>query len=293
MDFDLSADQLALREAVARFCKKELWYDDMIERDHEGRFSREGWDKAAEFGFQGMPIPTEYGGQGYDILSTAVAFEALGYGSNDPGLALAISAHLVIVTIPIWQYGTEDQKRRYLPDLASGRKIGAYGLTEPEAGSDAFSLRTTATRKGDHWVLNGQKTFITNGPIADYLIVFATIDRSLGSKGITAFIVHKDFPGFGVARELDKMGLRTSPTGELFFENCEVPAENVLGEVGGGAAVLHGSLEWERALILTRTVGAMQRELEACVEYANTRVQFGKPIGKNQAISHKIADMKV
>jgi len=219
--------------------------------------------------------------------------EGLGRGSEDMGLSLALAAHLVICEIPIWQYGTEEQKKKFLPALCSGERIGAYGLTEPEAGSDAFALRTTAVRDGDAYVLDGQKTFITNGPIADVVLVFATVDRALGPRGITAFIVETDTPGFQVVRELDKMGLRTSPTGELAFEEMRVPVENRLGAEGEGAGMLKGSLEWERACLLGSSIGMMERQLEQCVRYARERKQFGRPILEFQGISHKLADMKV
>ena len=204
-----------------------------------------------------------------------------------------MAAHIVIGEIPIWKFGTEEQKRKYLPKMCSGEWIGAYALTEPDAGSDALSLRTKAEKRGDYYILNGTKMFITNGPIADIVVVFATVDYTKRAKGITAFIVEKGFQGFSVSRELDKMGQRTSPTGELIFEDCKVPVENRLGKEGQGVDILKESLEWERACLLAGTIGQIEYELNRCVRYANERVQFGRPIGQFQLIQEKLANMKM
>jgi alkylation response protein AidB-like acyl-CoA dehydrogenase len=292
MDVAFSDEQRALYLETRKFAEAEL-NDRNVERDHTGEFNRAGWKKAAEFGIHGMVIPAEYGGGGADVLTALAGMEGFGYGCHDAGLVLAVSAHVVICMIPIWQFGSEAQKKKYLPGLCSGELIGAYGLTEPEAGSDAFSLRTTAVRKGDVYKLTGEKIFITNGPIADVLVVFATVDRSKGSHGVTAFLVEKNFPGFRVAKTQDKCGLRTSPTGELVFDECEVPVENRLGAEGDGPRVMHGCLEWERACLMGASIGMMEYQLDRTVEYAKTRRQFGKAIGEFQAISHRLADMKV
>ncbi len=291
MDFEWTFEQRAFRESMRKFAEKEV-SPGIVERDKNGEFNWEAWRKAGEFGILGLPIPEKYGGGGADIMTMLAGMEGFGLGCRDAGFYLSLAAHIVIGEIPIWKFGSEEQKSKYLPKMCKGEWIGAYGLSEPDAGSDAISLRTRAVRKGDHYILNGTKMFITNGPIADVVIVFATVDRTKGAKGITAYIVEKGFPGFSVSRELDKMGQRTSPTGELVFEDCIVPLENRLGEEGQGLAILYESLEWERACLLAGTVGQIEYELERCVRYANERVQFGKPIGQFQLIQERLANMK-
>ena len=291
MDFEWTFEQKTFRESMRKFAEKEV-SPGIVERDKNGEFNWEAWRKAGEFGILGLPIPEKYGGGGADIVTMLAGMEGFGLGCRDAGFYLSLAAHIVIGEIPIWKFGSEEQKSKYLPKMCKGEWIGAYGLSEPDAGSDAISLRTRAVKKGDHYILNGTKMFITNGPIADVVIVFATVDRTKGAKGITAYIVEKGFPGFSVSRELDKMGQRTSPTGELVFEDCIVPLENRLGEEGQGLAILYESLEWERACLLAGTVGQIEYELERCVRYANERVQFGKPIGHFQLIQEKLANMK-
>lgn len=292
MDFAWSDEQLDFRREVIRFAKTELNYD-MIENDHEEKFSREGWDKCAKFGIHGLPLPAEYGGGGADTLTTVCGLEALGYGCRDNGLIFSIGAHMWSSEIPIWSFGTEEQKKKYLPKLVSGEWVGVHAMTEPGSGSDAYSLKTRAERKGDRVILNGSKTFITNASYADMVIVFATLDPSKGPAGISAFIVEKGTPGFTISRKLHKMGLRTSPMAELSFVDCEVPAENQLGKDGAAPAIFTASMEWERICILASHLGVMQRLLETSVAYAKERKQFGENIGKFPAISSKIADMEV
>jgi len=197
------------------------------------------------------------------------------------------------VQMPIFRFGSDAQKDKYLPKLCSGEWIGAHGMTEPGSGSDAFSLGTTARLEGDHYVLNGTKTFSTSAPVADVFIVFATVDKRKGFMGVTGFIVEKDFPGFRVSKEIEKMGLRTAPMAELILEDCIVPAENRLGKEGNGAAIFDDAIEWERSCILASLIGGMERQLETCIKYANERKQFNKPIGKFQSVANKIVDMKV
>jgi alkylation response protein AidB-like acyl-CoA dehydrogenase len=194
---------------------------------------------------------------------------------------------------PIVRFGSEEQRRRYLPGLADGSLIGAHAISEPGSGSDAFSLRTSAQARGDEYVLNGAKTFVTNGPVADVFVVFATTDPARGFAALCAFLVDRETPGLSLGQPLHKMGLRTSPMSEVFLDDCVVPADRLLGRPGGGMAVFNSSMEWERGCILAAGVGSMQRQLERSVAYARERRQFGKPIGKNQAVSHRIADMKV
>ncbi len=292
MDFAWSEEQLAIRDEIVKFARREL-NENLVERDRNDEFSREGWLKCAELGIHGLPIPKEYGGGGSDILTTVCALEALGYGCRDNGLVFSINAHMWTSEIPILTFGTEAQKRKYLPKLASGEWVGNNAMTEPEAGSDAYSLRTRAERKGDYYILNGSKTFVSNAPIADVLIVFANVDPAKGPAGVSAFLVDKGAPGFSISRKLHKMGLRTSPMAELAFVDCQVPTENLLGKEGSGQAVFTTSMEWERICIMASHLGAMQRLIETCTRYARDRKQFGQPIGKFQSISNKIAEMEV
>jgi len=292
MDFSWTEEQLAYKSAVIDFARKEL-NEGVLERDAEGVLSRENWVKCAEFGIQGLPVPEEYGGLDADILTTMLTMEGLGYGCRDNGLIFAINAQMWSVQLPILTYGTEAQKLKYLPRLCSGEIIGAHGMTEPGSGSDAYSLRTRAEPAEGGYVLNGTKMFVTNAPVADVAVVFATVDPSRGMWGITAFIVERGTPGLEISRDIQKMGLRTAPMGELVFTDCFLPEENQLGPVGAGARIFNNSMEWERSCILGSHIGAMERQIEACVRYANEREQFGQPIGRFQSVSNRIADMKV
>jgi len=292
VDFSWSVEQLAYRQTVIEFAQKEL-NDRLIERDHDSEFSREAWQKCADFGLLGLPFPEELGGQGADYLTTMLAMEALGYGCRDNGLIFSLGAHLWSGATPIARFGTPEQKDRYLRGMIDGSLIAVQGMTEPGSGSDAYSLATTATQDGDGWVLNGSKTFITNAPVADVFVVFTSVDRSKGWLGITAFIVEKDTPGLAVGKPFHKMGIRTSPMSELVFEDCRLPAEAMLAKRGSGMMVFNHSIEHERGAILAHTIGNMERQLEEAVAYARERRQFGQPIGKFQAVSHKLVDMKV
>ncbi len=292
MDFAWSPEQLEFRGLVIEFARKAL-QDDLATRDAEGAFSRELWQRCGEFGIQGLPFPEAHGGSGRDILTTILAMEALGYGCRDNGLLFGLAAQMWSVQMPIQRFGTEDQKRRYLTRLNSGEWIGAHGMSEPDSGSDAFALRTTATQDGDTWILNGSKTFVSEAPVADLFVVFATLDRSKGALGLCAFLIERDTPGFGVGRKIAKMGLRTSPMAELFLDNCRVPAANLLGRPGRGVQIFNDSMEWERACILASNLGTLERLLEDSVRYARERRQFGHAIADFQAISHKLADMRL
>lgn len=292
MDFFWTEEQLAFKEVVIKFAQQEL-NKGLIERDRCGEFSRENWQKCAQFGLQGLAIPETYGGTGADILTTMFVMEGLGYGCRDNGLIFALNAQMWSVQHPILVFGTEAQKRKYLPALCRGEMIGAHGMTEPDSGSDAFSLRTRAEKYRDGYVLNGTKMFVTSAPIADIAVVFATTNPELGRWGITAFLIEKGTPGFSVSRDLDKMGLRTSPMGELILQDCYIPEECRLGPEGGGVSLFNSSMEWERSCILGSHVGAMERQLEACIRYARERRQFKQAIGKFQAVANRIADMKV
>jgi len=292
MDFAWSEEQAQFRQAAGSFARKEL-NDGLLERDKHGEFNRAGWTKCAEFGIQGLPVPREYGGTGVDPLTTVGILESLGHGCKDNGLVFSINAHMWTLEIPLLDFGSEEQKRKYLPRLCNGDFIGGNAMSEPGSGSDAYSLRTTAERRGDRYVLNGNKVFVTNGSVGDLILVFATVDRSKGPNGISAFLVEKDFPGFKVGRKLEKMGLRTSPMAELFFEDCEVPVENRLGREGNGKNLFTHSMTWERSCILASAVGAMERLLDMSLRYAKDRKQFGQPIGKFQLVATKIVDMKL
>jgi alkylation response protein AidB-like acyl-CoA dehydrogenase len=292
MDFSWTDEQLTFKNAVIKFAQQEL-NKDVIERDRLGEFSRESWLKCAQFGLQGLSIPEEYGGTDADILTTMFVMEGLGYGCRDAGLVFALNAQMWAVQHPISAFGTQAQKRKYLPGLCSGELIGAHGMTEPDSGSDAYSLRTRAEKCNGGYVLNGTKMFVTSAPIADVAVVFATTNPKLGRWGITAFLVDKGTPGFSLGRDLEKMGLRTSPIGELILQDCYVPEENRLGPEGAGVSLFSNSMEWERSCILASNVGVMERQLEVCVRYARERRQFGQPIGKFQSVANRIADMKV
>jgi alkylation response protein AidB-like acyl-CoA dehydrogenase len=293
MDFSLTEEQQILRENIIRFAQQTL-NDGIVERDREQTFSRELWRKCGEIGIQGLPVPPEYGGSGLDALSSAIALEALGYGCKDSGLVFSLCAHLLSCVVPLWQFGSEAQKRRYLPGLCDGTLVGVHAMTEPGSGSDAFALRTKAELDGDGFRINGTKIFISNGPVADVLIVFALTDPAKGYYGgVTAFLVERETAGFHASQKFEKMGLRTAPLGELVFEDVWVPSDAVIGEVGAGASLFTQAMDWERICLFASHIGTMERLLEQSVQYARNRSQFGQSIGKFQAISHRIVDMKV
>jgi alkylation response protein AidB-like acyl-CoA dehydrogenase len=293
MDFAYTDEQKLLRDNIRKFAQQEL-NQGIIERDRNQSFSHDLWRKCAAIGIQGLPVPEEYGGSGVDSLSCAIALEALGYGCRDGGLVFSLCAHLLACVVPVWLHGNDAQKRRYLPGLTDGTLIGTHAITEPGSGSDSFSMRTRAERVDNGWLINGSKTFISNGPVGDLAIVFAMTDTKKGFHGgVTAFLVDKATPGFSAGHKSEKMGLRTSPVGELVFEDMHVLDDTVLGSVGGGSALFATAMDWERILLVASHVGAIERLLETSIAYARTRSQFGQAIGKFQAVSHKIADMKV
>jgi alkylation response protein AidB-like acyl-CoA dehydrogenase len=292
MDFSLTDEQKLLRESIVKFARAELNHD-VAQRDRDESLSRDVWRKCAAIGIQGLPVPEEHGGSGADTLSCAIALEALGYGCRDGGLVFSLCAHLLACVVPIWQHGTDAQKRRYLKGLCDGTLIGAHAITEPDSGSDTFSMRLRADRAEGGWRLSGTKTFVSNGPVADVVVVFAVTDASKGFHGgITAFVVERGLRGFSAGQKFAKMGLRTSPVGELVFDGAYVADDHVLGSVGSGASVFGTAMDWERALLVSAHVGTIERLLETSVDYARTRTQFGQSIGKFQAVAHKIADMK-
>jgi len=292
MDFSWSEEQLEYREAVEGFAQKELSKDLQV-RDRDSEFSLEDWKKCADFGIQGLPFPEEYGGGAADILTAMLTMEGLGYGSRDNGLIFGINAQMWSVQMPILKFGRDEIKKKYLPRLISGEIIGAHGMSEPDSGSDAYSLRTRAERVDGGYVLNGAKTFVTNAPVADMAVVFATVAPERGMWGVTAFVADLDTPGLTAGLHIEKMGLRTSPMGELFLDDCFLPEANRLGPEGAGANIFKDSMEWERACILGSHIGAMERQLEQTVNYAKDREQFGQSIGKFQTVANRIVDMKV
>ncbi|NWG13810.1 MAG: acyl-CoA dehydrogenase family protein [Acidobacteria bacterium] len=292
MDFAWSEEQLQFRRAVIDFARKEL-NSSLPGRDREAQFPRENWIKCARFGIHGLPFPEAYGGGNSDILTTMLSMEGLGYGCSDNGLIFAINAQMWSVQMPLLRFAREEVRQKYLPALIRGEIIGAHGMSEPDSGSDAYSLRTRARKVEGGYVLSGTKTFVSNGPVADVAVVFATVDPKRGMWGVSAFIVEMGTPGFSVSRHIDKMGLQSSPMGELIFEDCFIPEENRLGPEGAGANIFKDSMEWERACILGSYVGAMERQLERAVAYARDRRQFGQPIGGFQSVANRIVDMKV
>lgn len=292
MDFSFAKEQLEIKKSAIRFAQKTL-NEGAIERDRNSVFSRELWKKCADFGIMGFSFPERFGGNNADILSTLLLMEGLGYGCRDSGLIFAINSQMWSVQMPILRFGSDSQKDKYLPKLCSGEWIGADSITEPDSGSDAYSLRTTARQEDGYYVLNGTKMFCTMAPVADVFVIFATVDKRKGFMGVTAFIVERDFPGLAVSRKIEKMGLRTAPFAELILEDCRVPVENRLGNEGNGSAIFDDAIEWERGCILASLLGGMERQIERCITYAKERKQFGKSIGKYQSIANKIVDMKV
>ncbi len=292
MNFSLTEEQAKFRELAVDFARREL-NDGAKEREQKREFHRAGWRKCAEFGIHGLTMPEKYGGLGMDLLTCVAALEGLGYGCSDSGLLFSINSQIWTCEHPILKFGTEEQKNKYLPGLIDGSLVGGHAMTEPDSGSDAFSVRCKAEKRGDRYILNGTKVFITNAPIADILLVFAVTDPAKGFAGISAFIVGNDFPGFSTGKPLELMGLRTCPIGEVILDDCEVPATNRLGSEGAGSAIFNSEMELERGCLFATHVGAMQKELEDTIAYAKERKQFGSPIGRYQSISHKISDMRV
>lgn len=287
----LTPEQAEFYDSVCRFAR--TLPDDVRDRERTETFSREAWNRCAAFGIQGMPVPEEWGGGGQDVVSTMLGLEALGYGYRDNGLVFSVNAHMWTSEIPIWTFGTPEQKECWLAGLCEGRSIGCHTITEPEAGSDAFAMKTTARRQEGGYVISGQKTFITNAPIADLFVVFAREGAGLGPYGISAFLVERGTPGLSSGKPIEKMGLRTSPMSEVFLDDVFVPDSAMLGKPGQGGEIFQTSMRWERACIMASQVGVMRRTMEACVRYARQRRQFGKPIGKFQSVADKIANMKI
>lgn len=288
MHFQLSDEQKMLQKMVRDFAENEV-APTAAERDEEERFDREIFDKMAELGLTGIPWPEEYGGIGSDYISYVIAVEELSRSCASVGVTL--SAHVSLASWPIYKYGNEEQKQNFLKRLAEGSALGAYALSEPGAGSDVASMKMTATKDGDDYILNGSKVWITNGGVADIYVVFAKTDTDAKHRGISAFIVEKGTEGFSFGKKEKKLGIRSSPTTELIFEHCRIPKENLLGAEGEGFKIAMTTLDGGRSGIAAQAVGIAQAALDASVEYAKEREQFGKPIAHNQGISFKLADM--
>src|SRR5499433_3987675 len=287
-DFGLGETADALREQVLRFAANEV-APIAAELDKTDRFPRELWPRMGELGLHGITVEEEYGGSGLGYLEHVVAVEELSRASAAVGLSYG--AHSNLCVNQIRRNGSDEQKRRFLPKLVSGEHVGSLAMSESGAGSDVVSMKLRADKKGDRYILNGSKFWITNGPCADVLVLYAKTDPDAGPRGITAFLIERGFSGFSTAQKLDKLGMRGSDTGELVFEDCEVPAENVLGEVGKGVNVLMSGLDYERAVLAAGPLGIMQAALDVVIPYVHERKQFGEPIGSFQLVQGKLADM--
>lgn len=292
MDFAWTPEQQELYDSVRRLAHEELSAAAQ-ERERVHEFATAEWQKAAQAGLTGLPVAVEYGGRGFDCLTTARVLEAIGNGCPDGGFGFALAAHTLACCVPINRHGSEAQKAKYLPNLCSGVWIGANAITEGDAGSDALALRSRAAKIEGGYVLNGQKLYVTNAPVAGIFLVYASTDPGRGVFSISGFLVDRDTPGLTIGSRAVKTGLTTAQMGSVNMHDCFVPACQRLGAEGAGAAIFHESMVWERSCLFALWVGAMERQLSEVIERAQKRCQFGRPIGANQAVSHRIADMKV
>jgi alkylation response protein AidB-like acyl-CoA dehydrogenase len=292
MEFRWTETQEEFYRSVLEFAQNSL-NSSVKERDKMHTFGREEWASCGKQGLLGMSSPEQYGGIGSDALTAARVMEALGRGCEDRGLVFSIAAHLFACVMPIAEHGSEELKEKFLPRLCSGAWIGANAITESEAGSDVYALKTKALRVDDSYVLSGTKIYVTNGPAADVFLVYATTNPAYGYLGVSAFIVERDTPGLIIGEPFRKMGLKTSPTSSIYLEECRIQASNRLGAEGKGGQIFNSSMKWERSCLFALYAGMMERQLDQCIAFARERRQFGKAIGKNQAISHRIANMKL
>ncbi|EYE89563.1 acyl-CoA dehydrogenase [Fervidicella metallireducens AeB] len=288
MEFALTKEQELVKQMLQEFVENEV-RPLAAEIDETEEFPMETVKKMARYGMMGLPFPKEYGGAGGDYISYIMAVEELGKACASTSVIL--SAHVSLACTPIYMFGTEEQKKKYLPDLLSGRKVGAFGLTEPNAGTDAAGQQTVAKLEGDYYILNGSKVFITNGGAADVFVVFAMTDRSKGTRGISAFIVEKEFEGFSIGKKEDKMGIRASSTTELIFKDCKVPKENLLGKEGKGFSIAMATLDGGRIGIAAQALGIAEGALDEAVKYMKERKQFGKQIATFQGLQWYVAEM--
>lgn len=294
MNLSWTTEQLDYKKRVIDFAQKKL-NKDLLKRDADCNFSRDDWRKCAEFGLQGLATPLAYGGykEEVDILTATLAMEGLGYGCKDNGLPFSLNAQMWTVQLPIAQFGTEDQKNKYLKKFTAGEWIGCHGLTETNAGSDVFNMQTTAKKVDGGYIINGSKRLITLGPIADVALIFCITNAKVGKWGVSGFIIDKGTKGFIQGPNKAKMGLRTVPIGDLTFEDCFVSDENRLGAEGAGWSITTSSLEYDRGGILGSQLGAMERQLEETIAFIKNRKQFGKSIGSFQSVSNRVANMKL
>ena len=291
MNFDWSEEQQSLKAGATEFASRVLTRG-VDQRDRDSEFSREIWAACADFGLQGLMVPERWSGAGHDLPTAVAIMEGVGYAGFDNGMIFSVAAHAASCVGPIIDFGSDEQKDRWLPRLADGSAVGATGITEPDSGSNALALATTAVRDGDHWVLNGAKTFVTNAPIADLVIIYARTGAG-GFSGISCFLVPAESNGLTVGPPIGKMGLRTSPMAQVFLDGCRVPESAILGSIGSGAMIFNQTMDVERLLVMAPAIGVMQRILERCVAHAKGRNTGSAPIGSHQAVSHAIADMEL
>jgi alkylation response protein AidB-like acyl-CoA dehydrogenase len=295
MHFHVTEAQRALQDGARQFGERVV-RPTVLQRDAAGTWDPDIWRQMGEFGLLGAPLPEAYGGMGLSCVDTCILKEGFGEGASDGGVGLAWGAHTILCGVPIWKLGTEEQKQRFLPGICSGEKIGGFCLSEPDSGSDAAAMKTRAERRGDKYILNGRKMWITNGPVGDVFVVTAvtTPNARPRAAGISTFLVEKDAPGFRVGQHIDKVGMRTSVTSELIFEDCEVPAENLLGMENYGFIITAKLiLGWERSCLLAPALGAMKNTIDRTRRYTQEREQFGRPISSFQAVRHMLADMRI
>lgn len=292
MDFSWNKEQNALYSSVVAFAHEKLGSKThpTLQRPF---WTRKQWSLCGEAGVLGLSLPVPYGGRGYGALTTARAIEALGYGCEDTGLIFSLAAHLFACGMPVAEYGNEQQKHRFLPGFCTGKYVAANAITEKEAGSDVFALKTQAVRDGDAYILTGTKSYVSNGPLADVFVVYASTKPAHGYMGISCFILERDSPGLLIGEPFTKLGLTSTAACEISLQACRVPLENLLGREGQGAEIFKRSMQWERACLFALYVGMMERQLKRSVAYARERRQFGKALIKNQAIAHRLADMKL
>ena len=288
---DWNDEQKALRKGLQKYY--EALNAGVLEDDAAERFNRDRWQLIRESGVIRIPFAQQWGGLGHDALTLAYVLEELGYGCRDAGLLFALATQVVSAAIPLQKFGSEELKERYLARLIDGEIISAHAISEPSAGSDAMAMSTTATADGDRYLLNGGKTFITNGPIADVITVYARLETGDGASGITAFLVPTDTPGFHVGPPIAKLGLNTCPFCELEFTDCRVPASNIVGKPGAGFFILEHVMNWEILCIFIMMVGEMQERMERCIAHTRKRTAFGAPIASNQYVAGKIVDQKI
>lgn len=293
MNFSWSQAQLALKQQVIDFAEKELNHQ-VSERERNNVFPKAEWQKCADFGILGFAFDEKYGGKGYDPITSILLYEALGYGSSDNGLPYSLTSQILSTQVSINAFGSEPQKDHYLSKLIKGESIGAFGITEPDsAGSDSFNMRTTAVKTDKGYIINGEKHYISLAPVCNFAVVFAATNPQVGRWGITAFIVEKGSEGFTTSEVRDKMGMRSTPMGNLYFENCFVPEENRLGKEGAGLSLFTTAMESERGYIFACQVGRMEKQLELTVQFVNERKSSGQSIGKFQSISNRVANMRM